>query len=116
MIAVEELEDLVTHIDDAVDPGQRDELVAQFVDVIDNCDDQTLDGWLDAEQNRISGLAPDAALQRVQAVTSALSLGANVVKKGAAKVRQVLNRWIGRLKTTLTSLKRRPGHGGFPAG
>ena len=54
-----------------------------------------------------SGL--DGALLRLQAVTSALSLGANLVHKGATAVRNVLNKWIGRLQHTLTTLKTTKG-------
>jgi hypothetical protein len=103
---VETLRDLVTSIDEADGPEHLEELVDQFVSVIDDCDDETLTLWLEAEQDDIDhNLAPDAAMLRAQAVTSALAMGSNLVKRGAKKVRQMLNSWIGRLKTHMTNVK-----------
>jgi hypothetical protein len=109
MINVEGLQDLVTKIDDAENPDQLGELTGQLVAEINDCDDRTIDAWLEAEENLIGVLNPDDALLRMQAVTGALSLGANTVQRGARKVRQALNRWIRRLKTPLTNLKTTAG-------
>lgn len=64
---------------------------------------------MEAERRTIDGADLGAAVQRAQMVTSALSLGANVWGKGAAKVGSLLHRWIGRLQTPLVKLRNAAG-------
>lgn len=101
---------LVTAIDEAPSPHERDDLLDEFVGAIEESDDATLEEWLGFEENAIDPSSDlDGALFRLQAVTSALSLGANLVHKGATAVRKVLDKWIGRLQKTLTALKTAKG-------
>jgi hypothetical protein len=105
---------LVAEIDDADGYQERDFLLDKFVELVNSSDDRTLDAWLDDERDELdtlsqyqlaqpSPLAPPAALLRAQAVTKALGLAANIVKKGVSKVRNLLNKWIGRLQTWLVN-------------
>ncbi|TDD22188.1 hypothetical protein E1218_19735 [Kribbella turkmenica] len=110
---MQRLHSLVDEIDDADSTAERDARVREFVETVSSANDAVLELWLDAEEQEITALAaqapaarhgqlaPAAALLRVQAVTKALGLAANSVQKGVRKVRNLLNKWIGRMQTWL---------------
>ena len=110
----ERLHVLVDEIDEAADDGELEDRVTELIDVVGSSDDATLEGWLDSEVNEIETLAPQpqpgplashtaAALLRAQAVTKALGLASTAVKKGVAKVRNLLNKWIGKIQKWLVN-------------